>query len=297
MLPRRRGPQRAEGATRPARRRRDAAQRAEGATRPARRRRGATSAPKARAPSQPKARAARGEARRWTGPAAGVKTRAMTPPAPDPADLRRSTAEDVAAAWVGRARAVVWHGFTQMAAYPALSPVIVERAENRDLIDVAGQRFLDGISSLWVTTLGHRTAELDAAVRRQLDRVAHSTLLGNGSRVVVELAEALAAVVPVDGPHVLFASDGASAVEQALKVVFQHHVNRGEPQRRLHMALGNAYHGDTIGSLSLGDGGFGTELYDELVFRWCARRATRTRAGWARRSPPSRHTPASWRAG
>src|ERR671918_1803719 len=100
-----------------------------------------------------------------------------------------------------------------MACYAENAPVIVESADGYELIDVDGNRYLDAISSLWVTTLGHRVPELDAALRDQIDRVAHSTLLGNGSRVVIELAEALTDVVPVDGPHFLFASDGAAAVE------------------------------------------------------------------------------------
>src|SRR5438046_5288278 len=106
---------------------------------------------------------------------------------------------DEHASWVERDAAVVWHGFTQMSCYPGNAPIIVERAEGHELIDVDGKRYLDAISSLWVTTLGHRVRELDDAIRDQLDLVAHSTLLGNGSRVVIELAEALAAVVPVDG--------------------------------------------------------------------------------------------------
>jgi len=172
----------------------------------------------------------------------------------------------VADPWVARDAAVVWHGFTQMAAYPDNQPVIIERAEGRDLIDVHGNRYFDGISSLWVTTLGHRVPELDAAVVEQLGRVAHATLLGNGSRVSVEFAEALARVVPVDDPHVLLASDGAVAVEQALKVAFQYWVNRGEEGHDQFVALGDAYHGDTVGALSLGDGGFGTALFDPLKF-------------------------------
>src|SRR5258708_22595564 len=102
-----------------------------------------------------------------------------------------------------------------MAAYAENAPIVVERAEGRHLITVDGRRVLDAISSLWVTTLGHRVPELDAALVEQLGRVAHSTMLGNGNRVTVELAEALASVVPVAEPHFLFASDGAAAVEQA----------------------------------------------------------------------------------
>ena len=167
--------------------------------------------------------------------------------------------------WPERDAAVVWHGFTQMAGY-ADRAVVVERAEGHELIDVDGRRYLDAISSLWVNTLGHRVPELDAAVRDQLDRVAHSTMLGHGNRVVVELAEALARVVPVDEPHVLLASDGASAVEQALKIAFQFWTNQGVPGRTTYLAFGGAYHGDTVGSLSVGAGGFGTDLFDPLRF-------------------------------
>jgi adenosylmethionine-8-amino-7-oxononanoate aminotransferase len=123
--------------------------------------------------------------------------------------------------------------------------------------------------------------ELDAAVRAQLDRVAHSTLLGNGNTVVVELAEALGEVVPVDDPRFLFASDGAAAVEQALKIAFQYWWNQGEPNRTGYLALGEAYHGDTVGSLSLGDSGFGTELFEPLRFQSVVRTPGYDDARWA----------------
>ncbi len=168
--------------------------------------------------------------------------------------------------WTRRDAAVVWHGFTQMASFPGDLPVIVERAEGRELIDVEGRRYLDAISSLWVTTLGHRVSELDAALVEQLGRVAHSTMLGNGNRIVIELAEALAEVVPVDGPHFLFASDGAAALEQGLKIAFQYWSNLGVSGRTCYLGFGDAYHGDTVGSLSLGDGGFGAELFHPLRF-------------------------------
>lgn len=168
--------------------------------------------------------------------------------------------------WVERDADVVWHGFTQMACYANNAPVIIERAEGHELIDTQGRRYLDAISSLWVTTLGHRVPELDQALREQIDRVAHSTMLGNGNRTVIEFAEALARVVPVDQPHVLFASDGACAVEQALKIAFQYWTNRGIADRTTYLAFGDAYHGDTVGSLSLGAGGFGTQIFDPLRF-------------------------------
>jgi adenosylmethionine---8-amino-7-oxononanoate aminotransferase len=174
--------------------------------------------------------------------------------------------DDMAGSWAKRDAAVVWHGFTQMSCYTESSPVMVVAGDGHDLIDVDGRRYLDAISSLWVNTLGHGVAELDDAVRKQLDRGAHSTMLGNGNQVVVELAEALSTRVPVDEPHFLFASDGASAVEQALKIAFQYWANRGVSGRTGFLALGGAYHGDTVGAMSVGDGGFGTDLFDPLRF-------------------------------
>lgn len=168
--------------------------------------------------------------------------------------------------WVERDRRRVWHGFTQMAAYAENSPITVDHAYQRTLVDVDGKEYLDAISSLWVNTLGHRVPELDAALHDQIDRIAHSTLLGHGNTAVVELAEALTAVVPVDDPRFLFASDGAAAVEQALKIAFQYWSNRGVEGRCSYLAFGGAYHGDTIGSLSVGAGGFGTDLFDPLRF-------------------------------
>jgi adenosylmethionine-8-amino-7-oxononanoate aminotransferase len=168
--------------------------------------------------------------------------------------------------WVARDASVVWHGFTQMDAFADNAPIVVDRADGRYVIDTDGRRYFDAISSLWVTTLGHRVPELDDAIIEQLKRGAHTTLLGNGNTVVVELSEALARLVPVDDPHFLYASDGASAVEQALKIAFQYWVNRGAEGRTRFVGFGGAYHGDTIGALSLGGGGFGTSIFDPLRF-------------------------------
>ncbi len=182
--------------------------------------------------------------------------------------------------WAARDAAVVWHGFTQMSSYVDNQPIIVESAEGRELVDVDGRRYLDAISSLWVTTLGHHVPELDQAAREQLDRVAHSTMLGNGNRITIELAEALAPRVPVGEPHFLFASDGAAAVEQALKIAFQFWTNQGISGRTRYLALGGAYHGDTIGAISVGAGGFGTDMFDPLRFG-VLRAPGYDDAGWA----------------
>jgi len=181
--------------------------------------------------------------------------------------------------WIERDETRVWHGFTQMATFPLHEPVIVDRAEGRELIDNDGRRYLDAISSLWVTTLGHRVPDLDAALTEQLGKVAHTTLLGNGNRAVVELCEALARVVPLNDPHFLFASDGASAVEQALKCALQYWRNIGLDQKSGFLALRDAYHGDTIGALSLGDG-FYSEHFDQLRFP-VLRASGYATGGWA----------------
>ena len=153
-----------------------------------------------------------------------------------------------------------------MSTYADNDPIIVDRAEGHELIDVDGNRYLDAISSLWVTTLGHCVPELDDAIRQQLDLGAHSTMLGNGNRVGRSSCRRRSrAVVPVDDPHFLYASDGASAVEQALKIAFQYWTNLGAP-RSTFLAFGGAYHGDTIGALSVGDDGFGTDIFDPLRF-------------------------------
>ncbi len=174
--------------------------------------------------------------------------------------------ESQAQEWIRRDAAVIWHGFTQMSTFAENVPIIVERGEGRELIDVDGVRYLDAISSLWVTTLGHAVPELDQALRGQIDQIAHSTLLGNGNRITIEFAEALAPRLPMDRPHVLFASDGAAAVEQALKIAFQFWTNQGIAGRTKYLAFGGAYHGDTIGALSIGAGGFGTDIFDPLRF-------------------------------
>src|SRR5205809_4615077 len=105
-----------------------------------------------------------------------------------------------------------------MSSFADNAPLIVESAEGGEVVDVDGNRYLDAISSLWVTTLGHCVPELDDALRDQIGRVAHTTLLGNGNVAPILLAEELAPFLPVDRPHLLFASDGAAAVEQALKI-------------------------------------------------------------------------------
>jgi adenosylmethionine-8-amino-7-oxononanoate aminotransferase len=164
------------------------------------------------------------------------------------------------ATWLKRDAASVWHPFTQHSAWLDDEPTVVDRAEGPWLIDVDGNRYLDGVSSLWVTTFGHRTPEIDDAIRAQLDKLDHSTFLGATHVPGIELAERLLATAPTgEGPvlsKVFYAGDGSSAVEVALKMAYQSSVQSGQA-RPLFVHLREAYHGDTLGAVSVG----GMELF------------------------------------
>ncbi len=148
----------------------------------------------------------------------------------------------------------LWHPFTPLADWAASEPTVIDRAEGSYLIDVEGNRYLDGVSSLWCNVHGHRHPALDAAIRDQLDRVAHSTLLGLTHPTAIELARRLVEIAPEGLTRVFFSDDGATAVEVALKMAFQYWRQKDapEPGRSRFVALGNAYHGDTLGDVSVG---------------------------------------------
>jgi adenosylmethionine---8-amino-7-oxononanoate aminotransferase len=154
----------------------------------------------------------------------------------------------------------LWHPFTQMQDWLREEPVIVDAGDGPYLVDTLGNRYLDGVSSLWCNVHGHRVPEIDEAVRGQLGRIAHSTLLGLASTASIECAEAVAGVVPRGLTRVFFSDAGATAVEIALKMSFQHHQLRGDPDRTEFVALRGGYHGDTLGAVSLG----GIELFHRI---------------------------------
>jgi adenosylmethionine-8-amino-7-oxononanoate aminotransferase len=164
---------------------------------------------------------------------------------------RRSTDELIAADL-----AHVWHPFTQHSVWPDDDPLVIAGAEGVYLIDSEGRRYIDGVSSLWVSVHGHRVAEIDAAVRAQLDAIAHSTFLGLTHEPAITLAEELLASAPQGLARVFYAGDGSSAVEAALKMAYQSAAQRGE-QRPLYVHVAEGYHGDTLGAVSVG----GVELF------------------------------------
>jgi adenosylmethionine-8-amino-7-oxononanoate aminotransferase len=162
----------------------------------------------------------------------------------------------------------VWHPFTPMQEHLAEPPLIIVGGEGCFLIDIDGNRYLDGTSSLWCNVHGHRVPELDDALRKQLDLVAHSTLLGLANVPSILLARRLAELAPPGLTRVFFSDDGATAVEVALKMAFQYWQQRPEPRpgKTKFLSLGRAYHGDTLGDVSVGDLARFHHLFAPLLF-------------------------------
>ena len=154
----------------------------------------------------------------------------------------------------------LWHPFTQHAVWAADDPIVVDRAEGMHFWDADGNRYLDGVSSLWVTVHGHQVPEIDAAIRAQLERLAHTTFLGLTHEPGIQLAERLLASAPAGLTRVFYAGDGSSAVEAALKMAYQavaQRAGRTGAARPLYLHVAEGYHGDTIGAVSVG----GVELF------------------------------------
>ncbi|MEW6271295.1 MAG: adenosylmethionine--8-amino-7-oxononanoate transaminase [Thermodesulfobacteriota bacterium] len=160
----------------------------------------------------------------------------------------------------------LWHPFTQMRDWLAAQPLVIVAAEGNHLIDEHGRRYLDGVSSLWCNVHGHRHPTIDAAVRAQLERVAHSTMLGLTHPAAAELAARLVGVVPPGLTRVFYSDAGATAVEIALKIAFQACRLRGETRRTKFASLVEAYHGDTLGAVSVGYSDTFHRFYRPLLF-------------------------------
>ncbi len=168
---------------------------------------------------------------------------------------------DANAPWVARDHAHVWHPCTQMKDHEAALPLIpIRRGEGVWLEDFGGKRYLDAVSSWWVNLFGHSNARLNAAVRAQLERLEHVILAGFTHEPVIELSEALTAVVPEGLTRCFYADNGSSAVEVAVKMSFHYWRNRGAEGKRRFITLANSYHGETLGALAVGN----VELYKSI---------------------------------
>jgi adenosylmethionine---8-amino-7-oxononanoate aminotransferase len=154
----------------------------------------------------------------------------------------------------------LWHPFTQMQGFSQEELLIIERGEGVYLIDHNGKRYLDGVSSLWTNVHGHRRRELDEAIKEQLAHIAHCTMLGLANVPAINLAKRLVEITPAGLQKVFFSDNGSTAVEVALKMAYQYWQLKGEKRRRRFLKLKDAYHGDTLGAVSVG----GIDLFHKI---------------------------------
>jgi adenosylmethionine-8-amino-7-oxononanoate aminotransferase len=164
----------------------------------------------------------------------------------------------------------VWHPFTQQQGWSEETPLMIERGEGVYLYDVEGNRYIDGTSSLWCNVHGHHHPALDAAARAQFDKVAHSTMLGLSHPGATELAARLIEIAPAGLQRVFYSDSGSTAAEIALKMAFQYHQQRGDTARTRFIRMREAYHGDTIGSVSVGGIDLFHATYRPLLFETLA---------------------------
>ena len=162
----------------------------------------------------------------------------------------------------------LWHPFTQMRDWMAAPQVVIAAGEGEILTDAAGKKYIDGVSSLWCNVHGHRKPQIDAAIKRQMNRIAHSTMLGLTHIPGADLAERLIEVAPQGLQRVFYSDSGSEAVEIALKMAFQYWQHRGGEytKKTKFAALTHAYHGDTIGAVSVGGIDLFHSIFRPLLF-------------------------------
>lgn len=168
--------------------------------------------------------------------------------------------------WKEWDRRYVWHPFTQMQDYDKEPPLIISHGEGAYLYDIEGKRYFDGNSSLWVNLHGHARPEITQAIQAQAERIAHSTLLGQGNVPSIELAKRLVELSPAGLEKVFYSDNGSTANEVALKMAFQYWRHVGQPQKSKFVTFDEAYHGDTIGSVSLGGIDLFHGIFGPLLF-------------------------------
>lgn len=161
----------------------------------------------------------------------------------------------------------IWHPFTQMQDYMGMEPLVVERGDGCYLIDVDGNKYIDGVSSLWVLVHGHGKKELLKAIEKQSKILCHSTLLGLANVPSTLLAKKLIEIAPRGLSRVFYSDNGSTSVEIALKMAYQYWQQKGEKKRKRFISFTNAYHGDTIGSVSVGGIDLFHQVYGPLLFK------------------------------
>src|SRR4051812_18243866 len=161
----------------------------------------------------------------------------------------------------------LWHPFTPMSLWLESEPLVIRRAEGMYLIDSDGKKYLDGVSSLWCNVHGHRVPEIDQAIRDQLDKVAHTTMLGLASEPAILLADRLMKIVPSNLKKIFYSDAGATATEIAFKLAAQYWFNLGHPEKHEFIGFPEAYHGDTTGAMSIGRTAAFHKPYFPLLFK------------------------------
>ena len=164
-------------------------------------------------------------------------------------------------------KTLLWHPFTQMKNYAKIPSLIIEEGKGSYVKDIMGRWYLDGVSSLWVNVHGHRRKEIDEAIIQQVRKISHSTLLGISNVPAIELAEQLVKIAPRGLSRVFYSDNGSTAVEVALKMAFQfwQQASRRNEKKKF-ISLKNGYHGDTIGSVSVGGIDLFHGIYKPLLF-------------------------------
>lgn len=170
--------------------------------------------------------------------------------------------------WIEKGQRLIWHPFTQMKEWEKEEPTIIVEGKGVYLTDLHGTRYLDGVSSLWVNVHGHRKGRIDRALIRQIKKISHSTLLGLSNLPAIALAEKLIALAPDGLCKVFYSDNGSTAVEVAVKIAFGFWRHRGKQYRKKtkFISFSNAYHGDTLGSVSLGGIDLFHHAYQPLLF-------------------------------
>jgi adenosylmethionine-8-amino-7-oxononanoate aminotransferase len=161
----------------------------------------------------------------------------------------------------------IWHPFTQMEEYADTTPLIIEEGDGSYLIDVEGNRYIDGVSSLWVLVHGHGKRELVDAIEKQSNLLCHSTLLGLANTPSILLARMLVDIAPKGLTKVFYSDNGSTSVEIALKMAYQYWQQKGEKKRKKFISFTNGYHGDTIGAVSVGGIDLFHKVYRPLLFK------------------------------
>ncbi|MCK5014059.1 MAG: adenosylmethionine--8-amino-7-oxononanoate transaminase [Candidatus Omnitrophica bacterium] len=161
----------------------------------------------------------------------------------------------------------LWHPFTQMQDWLDEEPLVIDQARGAYLRDTRGNYYLDGVSSLWVNVHGHGHKLIDRAVKSQVNRLSHSTLLGLSNAPAIELAEQLVAIAPKGLSKVFYSDNGSTSVEIAIKMAYQYWQNTGRKQKKDIVHLANSYHGDTLGSVSIGGIDLFHKVYRNLIFK------------------------------